>query len=265
MSEGTEQVWRRHTRQESLQRFSIQFGLTAILVWAVATLDIYWPFALDAPRQALDLARRMVPPDWAFTPHVLQPLLETINIATLGTLLAFVLAFPIAIMNARNTSYNVLTFWVARVIVVATRSVNELVWGLIFVVIFGPGAMAGTVAIAVRSIGFVAKLLAEAIEEIDRGQVEAIEATGANRSKVFLVAILPQIMPAIMGVAVYRLDINIRQSSVIGLVGAGGLGIVLTGAMNLFRWNRVAVILVAIFLVVVASETISAALRKRVT
>jgi phosphonate transport system permease protein len=159
----------------------------------------------------------------------------------------------------------VVTFWLGRLIVVSSRSVNELVWGLIMVVFFGPGALAGVAAIALRSVGFTAKLLAEAIEEIDRGQVEAIEATGANRPLVFFYAIVPQIMPAFWGVTVFRWDINIRQSSVIGLVGAGGIGLVLNSAMNMFRWDQVTVILIAVFAVVLVSEAVSATLRARYT
>ena len=259
------QIWQRRSRNQTLQRFAVQLLFVMVLVWAATTLDIYWPFLYDAPEAMGDLLGRMVPPDWPFFVRIIDPMIETINIATVGTLLAAIMAFPVAVMAARNTTFNGATFWAARFIVVSTRSVNELVWGLIFVVVFGPGALAGVVAIAVRSIGFTAKLIAEAIEEVDPGQVEAIEATGAGRAKTFLFGILPQIMPAVVGVIVFRWDINIRQSSVIGLVGAGGIGIILSSAMNLFRWDRVAVILIAIFVIVAVSEAGSAALRRRLT
>jgi phosphonate transport system permease protein len=262
---AAERVWQRHSRRETLQRFAAQVAILLVVVWSATTLDIYWPFLLDAPEAMLDLGQRMVPPDWPFTARIIGPLIETINIATLGTLLAVFMAFPVAVLAARNTTPNVVTYWIGRFIVVSTRSVNELVWGLVFVVIFGPGALAGVVAIAVRSIGFTAKLIAEAIEEIDAGQVEAIEATGASRPKVFLYAIVPQIMPAFWGVVVFRWDINIRQSSVIGLVGAGGIGIILSSAMNLFKWDQVTIILIAIFVVVLVSETVSATLRAKYT
>jgi phosphonate transport system permease protein len=236
-----------------------------VVVWAAISVDIYWPFTLDAPEQAADLLERMTPPSWAYFDNILGPLVETINIATLSTILATIIAVPVAIINATNTSPNKLTLAIARFIVVTSRSVNELVWGLIFVVFFGPGALAGVAALTCRSIGFTAKLISEGIEEIDRGQVEAIQATGASRSKVFVYGILPQIMPTIFGTAVFRWDINIRQSSVIGLVGAGGIGIALNNAMDMFRWDYVSVILIAIFLVVLASESISATLRSKVT
>ncbi|HKJ00369.1 MAG TPA: phosphonate ABC transporter, permease protein PhnE [bacterium] len=257
--------WRRHTRKQTLRRFAIELAIAMAVVWAATGLDIYWPFLWDAPPTVLDLARRMLPPDWSFFDNIVPPMIETVNIATLGTILAVFMAFPVAVISARNTTPNAATYWLGRLIVVSSRSVNELVWGLIMVVFFGPGALAGVAAIALRSVGFTAKLLAEAIEEIDRGQVEAIEASGASRPLVFLYGIVPQIMPAFWGVTVFRWDINIRQSSVIGLVGAGGIGIVLNSAMNLFRWDQVTVILIAIFAVVLVSETVSAALRAKYT
>jgi phosphonate transport system permease protein len=265
MNAAPHHAWRRHTPRESLLRFVVQLAIAMAIVWAATGLDIYWPFLLDAPPTVLDLARRMLPPDWSFFGAIVVPMIDTINIATLGTLLALFLAFPVSVIAARNTTPNVVTFWLGRFIVVSSRSVNELVWGLIMVVFFGPGSLAGVAAIALRSVGFTAKLLAEAIEEIDRGQVEAIEATGASRPLVFFFGIVPQIMPAFWGVTVFRWDINIRQSSVIGLVGAGGIGLVLNSSMNMFRWDHVTVILLAVFAVVLVSEGVSAALRARYT
>jgi phosphonate transport system permease protein len=140
-----------------------------------------------------------------------------------------------------------------------------VVWGLLFVAIFGPGPMAGIWAITSRSVGFLGKLVAEAIEEIDAGVVEAIEATGASRLQVLWIGILPQVLPVIYGTTVYRWDINIRESSVLGFVGAGGIGIVLYAAINQFMWQEVTVILIAVFGVVILSEFISAAVRRRIT
>jgi phosphonate transport system permease protein len=258
-------VWRRRTPKQTLKRFAIQLACVMVVVWAAASLDVHWPFVLDAPEQVIDLSQRMVPPDWAFFDDILAPMVETINIATLGTIMACVLSVPVAILAAQNTTPNRITLWIARVIVVTSRSVNELVWAIIFAAVFGPGPLAGVVAIGIRSIGFTSKLIAEGIEEIDRGQVEAIKATGAGWSKVLAYGILPQIMPTVVGVVTFRWDINIRQSSVIGLVGAGGIGITLNSAMNLFNWDQVTVILIAIFVVVMASEWVSDVLRQKVT
>ena len=258
-------IWRRRSRQDTLRRFALWLVGVMIVVWAITGLDVHWPFVLDAPEQVVDLAQRMMPPDWSFTDDIIPPMIETINIATLGTILACFLSIPVALLAAQNTTLNKTTLWIARVIVVTSRSINELVWAIIFAAIFGPGPLAGVIAIGIRSIGFTAKLIAEGIEEIDRGQVEAIEATGASRSKVLAYGILPQIMPTIVGVVTFRWDINIRQSSVIGLVGAGGIGITLNSAMNLFNWPQVTIILIAIFIVVMASEWVSDMLRKQFT
>ena len=127
--------------------------------------------------------------------------------------------------------------------------------------IVGPGLFAGIIAISLRSIGFVAKLLYEAIEEIDENQVEAIEATGANRAQVIAYGIVPQIMPAFAGITVFRWDINIRESTVLGLVGAGGISLQLQASLNVLAWPQVALILLAILCSVVLSEVVSARVR----
>ncbi|WP_018717822.1 phosphonate ABC transporter, permease protein PhnE [Arhodomonas aquaeolei] len=257
--------WHRYSARERLARFAAWLVAVAVIAWSATTLDIYWPFVLDAPEQVADLAGRMVPPDWPFFLQIIDPMVETLNIATLGTILGAVLSVPVALMAAQNTTPNQTTLWLARVIVVGSRSVNELVWALIFAVVFGPGATAGMVAIGVSSVGFISKLIAEGIEEIDDGQVDAINATGAGRGQVLIYGVLPQVMPTIIGVLTFRWDINIRQSSIIGLVGAGGIGITLSNQMDSFAWDNVSVILIAIFAVVMASEWVSAALRRRVT
>ena len=168
-------------------------------------------------------------------------------------------------MAARNTTINRVTWFIGRFILVGSRSVNTVVWGLLFVAIFGPGPMAGIWAIAFRSIGFVGKLVAEAIEEIDPGAVEAIEATGASRLQVLWIGILPQVLPVIYGTLVYRWDINIRESTVLGFVGAGGIGILLYSSINQFLWREVTVTLMAVFCVVLASEFFSAKIRRRIS
>jgi len=207
----------------------------------------------------------MWPPDWSFLSKLFGPLMETIQIATLGTMFTFIIAFPVAFLAARNTTFNPATWFVGRFILVGSRSVNTVVWGLLFVAIFGPGPVAGIWAIAFRSIGFMGKLTAEAIEEIDAGAVEAVEATGASRLQVLWFGILPQVLPVIYGTAVYRWDINIRESTVLGFVGAGGIGILLYSSINQFLWREVAATLIVVFGVVLVSEFISAKVRQRIT
>lgn len=236
-----------------------------VSAWSVSALDIEWAFFADAHEQAADLVRRMWPPRWSYLPTIIAPLLETIHIATLGTAIAIVLSVPIAFLAARNTTLNAFTWAVGRGVLVASRSVNTVIWGLVFVAIFGPGALAGVAAVAARSVGFLAKLIAEAIEEADAGPVEAVQATGAGTAQVYLIGILPQVMPVVLGTTVYRWDINIRESSVLGFVGAGGIGLQLYASINQFAWQQVLVVLVAILAIVLLSEAISAYVRDRIS
>src|SRR6185312_3063890 len=149
------------------------------------------------PQQAGDLAVRMVPPDWLYIRALGRPIWDTLNIATIGTLVAVVLAIPVAYCAARNTTPSVSVVRpIALFIIVSSRSINALIWALMLVTIIGPGVFAGIIAIALRSIGFCAKLLYEAIEEIDEGQVEAVRATGASGGQVTAYGIVPQVLPA---------------------------------------------------------------------
>ncbi len=258
-------IWRRFTPCESVVRTLWLIVVVFAAVWSLRNLDITWEYFLDAHIQVVDLLGRMFPPDWGHTGRILGPLLETIHIATLGTVVTFVIAIPLAFLSARNTTPNWFTWFIGRFLLVSSRSINTVIWALIFVAIFGPGAMAGIWAITFRSIGFMGKLIAEAIEEVDEGTVEAIEATGASRLKVLLIGVLPQVLPVIYGTTVYRWDINIRESTVLGFVGAGGIGIELYSSINLFRWPEVAVMLIAVLLVVIVSEFVSAAARQKIT
>ncbi len=257
-------AWRRFTRRRIVLRLAGRLVAALVLLWALAGMGIRWEFVADSPAQVRDLFGRMLPPDWAFAGEIVDPLIQTINIATLGTALAVLLSIPVAFLAARNTTFNRATYALGRLVMSVSRSVDSLIWALIFIIVVGPGSLAGALAVAVRSIGFVSKLFAEGIEEIDRGQVEAITATGAGRFKVLLYGIVPQIRPVFAGVTIYRWDINIRESTVLGIVGAGGIGFVLNTAILGLEWSRVGLILVVILGVVVVSEMISASLRKRV-
>ena len=256
--------WSRRTVREKLQRWA-WFLITALVVyWCLSTLDIFWPWVWDAPAQMADLLGRMSPPSFTRWNDILFAMLQTINIATLATLLALIIALPAAYLAAQNTTPGPIGLWLGRLIVVSTRSVNTIIWALLFVAIFGPGAIAGILAVAFRSVGFIGKLVAEAIEEIDRKPVEAIEATGASRAKVVLYGIVPQVIPAFFAVAILRWEVNIRESTVLGLVGAGGIGLILQGAIDTFQWQTVSTVLIAIVIVVVLGEIVSGWLRSRV-
>jgi phosphonate transport system permease protein len=256
--------WRRFTPAQRFARFLVYFGVVAAVVVSVRTVEIIPEFLYDAPAQMRDLFQRMWPVDWAHYPgSVHDALMETLHIASLGTLLALVLAVPLGLLAARNVTPVPALNYLARLALVASRSVNSLVWALLFIAVFGPGALAGTLAIGFRSIGFVGKLFGEACEEANRGSIEALQAAGAPWLSVLRYGYWPQVKPAFWSLALLRWDINVRESSVLGLVGAGGTGVVLNTAMNLFQWQRVAVVLLAIFAVVIAAEIVVTQVRKR--
>jgi phosphonate transport system permease protein len=259
------EIWRRRSPRETLVGWLWAAAVAFAAAWSVSALDIEWAFFEDAHVQALDLAERMWPPRWSYVGVIVKPLVETVHIATLGTLIALALSVPLAFLSARNTTANGFTWAIGRALLVASRSVNTVIWGLVFVAIFGPGAVAGVAAVAARSVGFLAKLVAEAIEEADRGQIEAIRATGASTAQVYLVGILPQVMPVLIGTTVYRWDINVRESSVLGFVGAGGIGLYLYASINQFAWQQVLVVLAAILAIVLVSEAVSAYIRARIS
>ena len=258
-------IWQRHTPLQRLLRLGVWLAIVAAIVQSVRHVEIIPEFLYDAPEQMGDLLSRMWPPDRAHHPETVHAaLMETLHIASLGTLLSLVLAVPLGLLVAANLTRNRAVNLFARILLVASRSVNSLVWALLFLAVFGPGPLAGTLAIGFRSIGFVGKLLGEAIEQAPRGPIEALEAAGAGWFAQIGYGYWPQVKPAFWSVVLLRWDINVRESAVLGLVGAGGVGMVLDTAMNLFQWNRVATVLLAVFAVVVVAEVVVTQVRKRV-
>lgn len=257
--------WDRLTPRQRWGRYALLLGSTFVLAVCMRNVDVIPEFLYDAPAQMLDLLRRMWPIDFAYYPEGIHAaLIDTIHIATLGTMLCIVLSLPVGLMVAKNITKNRFLNWLGMFILVSSRSVNVLVWALLFVAVFGPGPLAGTITIAIRSIGFTGKLFGEALEECHPGPVEALKASGAPWISVFLKGYWPQVLPAYWGISLFRWDINIRESSVIGLVGAGGIGMALDHAQNLFQWTRVSLILVCIFALVVICEVVVTYIRKRI-
>lgn len=268
IQQGSVAIWRKRTTAAQWMLWAGWFALAILFVysWQVMTQDTIWAFVLDAPEQAADLGGRMFPPRWSYIERLWWPLWDTLNIATLGTMLGILFAVPIAFAAARNTTPSLYFVRpVALFIIVSSRSINSLIWALLLVAIIGPGILAGIVAIGLRSIGFVAKLLYEAIEEIDQGQVEAVSATGASRAQIIDYAIVPQVLPAFFGISVFRWDINIRESTILGLVGAGGIGLQLQASLNTLAWPQVTLIFVVILATVVVSEWVSAKVREAIS
>jgi len=257
--------WQRFTPLERIARTGFYlFALLGVL-WALRTIEIIPEFLYDAPTQTIDLFARMWPIDWSWYPKVVHAaLMETLHIATLGTILAVALAAPVALLVATNITRSVILNNFGKFILVATRSVHSIMWALFFVAVFGPGALAGMLAIAVHSIGFTGKFLSEAIEEARPGPIEALKAAGAPPMAILIKGYWPQVKPAFLALAVFRWDINIRESAVLGLVGGGGLGMALDTALSNLYWDQAGLVLFVIFVVVIATEIVTTTIRSRI-
>ncbi len=259
-----QKLWQVRTTNAQLIRWGGWLVGLAVFIfsWKEISDNTLWFMMDNVGEVVADIAGRATPPAWSYVLELGQPIWDTLAIATLGTIFALIMAVPVAFLAARNTTPSrVFVRPIALLVIVSTRSVNSLIWALLLVSIVGPGVLAGLIAISIRSIGFCAKLLYEAIEEINVVQVEAIKATGASPMQVMVYGIVPQIMPAFAGIAVFRWDINIRESTVLGLVGAGGIGLALQSSLNVLAWPKVSLILLVILVAVVIGEWVSAKVR----
>ena len=241
--------------------------LIAAVAWSVDVTivkDTDWA-RMGSLANVLEAAGEFVAVDWGLFPDLAKPALETFMIACLGTLLGVLVCIPVTWFGALNiTPFKPVTYPLARLMMTLSRSIHEIVWALFFVAVVGLGAMAGIFALAMRSVGFIAKMSAEAIEDIDPGPVEAIRAVGGNGFQVLLYAILPQVLPQILGVIVFEWEINIRRSAILGLVGAGGLGLMFFRQMNTFNFPGVTTVIIAILGIIVIGEVVSHFARRSV-
>lgn len=219
-------------------------------------------FLRDAGAQALDLGTRMVPPRWSVVPAMLGALAETVRIATVGTVVGALLAFPLAWLAARTTSPWIGARPIALGLLAVSRSVNSLVWALLLVVLLGPGPLAGALAIALRSVGFLGRLGWETIEEVGAAPSESLRASGASWWAQAQWGIWPAWAPSFWGSVVFRWEINLRESTVLGLVGAGGIGVGLQAAIDRLAWSEVTVVLLLILGTVVLAEAVSSRVRE---
>ena len=259
--------WVRRTRTQQNIRFAYTLaGLIVLLIsWNFVSKQTTWEFVFDAGYQIKDFFSRMFPPDVMYFGKIMPALWDTITISVFGTGIAVIISFFLSFLAAKNTTPNSVVRLVVLTFIVASRSVNSMIWALLIVQIVGPGLLASIIAIAIRSIGMVSKLMYEAIEEIDREPIEAVTATGASKLQTFVYGYLPQVMPSFVGTAVYRWENNIRESTIIGIVGGGGIGLLMNSAINRLQWNQVLSILIVIFITVVVAESVSAKVRKAIS
>jgi phosphonate transport system permease protein len=242
-------------------------GVGVVIAVCLAALAITGFF--DATRFAeglpalAQLGDEMIPPDFSRWRAWLRPLLDTLAMSIAGTALAVVLSLPLALLAAPNVSPHPALTAAARTLLSALRSVPEIIMGIIFVAAVGFGALPGVLALALHSVGMVGKFYAEAIEHADPRPIEAARAAGASPFQVVTHAVLPQVLPQLADVTIYRWEYHFRASAVLGIVGAGGIGFELIAALRLLDYAQVSAILLAILACVVVVDAIGAALRKR--
>ena len=253
-------------RGQRLWRYSRYALIAAMVAWSVEAIvvgDTDW--SRITAEGVAKAAWRFIDFDASILLALWEPALETVLMATLATILGAFMAIPVAWLGAGNISpLGRFTYLVGRVLMTLSRSVHEVVWGLVFVAAVGLGALAGVLAMAVRSIGFISKTVAEAIEDVNPGPVEAMRAVGANRFQVLMFGIVPQVLPVIIGNVIFEWDVNIRRSTIMGLVGAGGLGLALHRQMASYNYGGIATVIFVILLLIVFGEWFSAWARKKV-
>ena len=239
----------------------LSLGTSAVvLLWSARDLSLSLPELVKGAPWIADLVSRMVPPNWAFLRQLARPALETIQIAIWGTVFSATLALPLCFMAARN----IVPRWVfhtTRQFFNAARGINELIFALIFVAAVGLGPFAGVLALSVHGAGMLGKFFAEAVEEADRGPIEALRATGASAAQVVTFGILPQVLPAWIAATLYRLEVNLRAATVLGMVGAGGIGFELYSSLKLFQYQDTATCVLVILAMVMTTDYLSSRLR----
>jgi phosphonate transport system permease protein len=235
-------------------------ALVVYVIYACAQLEVSWErlqIGLDNGAKFLD---RLFPPNFGRWDLLVKGLQESLQIAVLASALGILLALPIGLCAARNLMPSWVT-WPARFVIVAARSFHPVIVAILFVKAVGFGALAGILALTLASIGFIAKLFTEAIEEISLKQVEAIRATGASFASVLAFGVLPQVFSRFIGFATYQLDSNLRNSTMVGIVGAGGIGGTLFAAFQRFDYDFVCAILISIITLIMAGEILATAVR----
>jgi phosphonate transport system permease protein len=235
--------------------------LAVYVVYAMSTLDFTWQRIVEGLGHGQKFLARMFPPNFENWEAIAKGMKESLEIAVLASFAGILISLPIGLLAARNLMPAAIS-WPARALIALCRAFHPVIVAIVFVKAIGFGAIAGIMALLVASIGFIGKLFAEAIEEISLKQVEAVRATGASFMNVIFFAVLPQVLPRFIGFATYQFDSNVRNSTMVGLVGAGGIGAPLFVAFQRFDYDVVCAILLSIIAVVFACEVISSRIQK---
>jgi phosphonate transport system permease protein len=254
---------------ENYQRRWLRNAAITVLVLLAVGGSAYHSGLLDFRRLAaglpsiVGLLAEMWPPDFSQIRTWLKPLADTLSMSVAGTLLAVLFSCPLALLAARNTTPHPAAYFAARGLLNLLRAVPELIMGIVLVAAVGFGMLPGVLALGLHSVGMVGKFYAEALEQVDPGPVEAVRSVGAGPLQVVWFGMLPQIMPLLANVTIYRWEYHFRASTVMGMVGAGGIGFELIGSLRIMQYREVSAILVVILVMVGMMDAFSSALRKR--
>ena len=239
--------------------------LVLAIVWALKMTGFDFAEVIQRFSKLLDLLKKILHPNWEFFPKVIQPLVDTIKMSIMGTVIGCAVALPIAVLASSNINRSGVIVSIFRFILALVRTLPTLVIALVCALIFSLGTFSGTVAIAIFTFGIVAKMLYESIETIDMGPFEAMEALGANKFQAFWSACVPQILPVYLSHSLYCFEMNVRASAILGYVGAGGLGITINERIGWRDYESLGMVLVTLFVVVTFIEFFSAFLRKKLS
>lgn len=237
------------------------------LTWASISEEFGIGLELDELISSIGRGERvlaeLVQPNWAFLPRTFEPMVETIQMAVLASAIGCTIALPIAFLASRVTSPNLFVFLADRGILSLVRAIPDFLYAIIFVAAVGLGPLPGVMALILFNIGVIAKLQSETVDAVDTGPIEAARAAGGTRLQTIRWAVLPQVLPNYVAYSLYTFELNIRASTVLGIVGAGGIGRTLLTEYKFFNWSNVSVIIVELFILVFVIELVSIALRRR--
>ena len=239
--------------------------LFIVLFWAFKMTGFSFVTVFSRINELFVILGKIFHPKWSFFGKVISPLIDTIKMSVLGTVIGCAAALPFAVLASSNIIHNRVVVSVIRFILALVRTVPTLIIALVCALIFSLGTFAGTLAIAIFTFGVVAKMLYESIETIDMGPFEAMEALGANKFQAFWSACIPQILPVYLSHSLYCFEMNVRAPAILGYVGAGGLGITINERIGWRDYNGLGMVLLALFVVVVAIEFFSEYLRKKLS
>ena len=238
---------------------------TFVLVFVVNDLEIdFIKLVTDSSKYFGDILSRMLPPDFSNLSELVYAMFETIEIAFLGTFIAIVLSIPLGLFSARNLAPNYFVYLICKTIVIFFRAIPEFIIAMILVIAIGFGAMPGVLALGLHTMGFLAKFYAEDIEHINKGPIDALKSSGATKSQIISFGVIPQILPSFVANNLYILDRNVRMATMLGIVGAGGIGYELQSSFRMFEYERVSAIIILIFVTIFIIDHLSAFIRSKI-